>query len=96
MNLEQFSNSLTQTSPPSDISELLKALWFAAKDEWEAAHEIAQSSEGTPTYDQIHAYLHRVEGDTGNAGYWYRRAGVAFFNGSLEEELKSLLVKHLS
>ena len=22
----------------------------------------------------VHAYLHRVEGDVGNAGYWYRQA----------------------
>jgi hypothetical protein len=23
----------------------------------------------------VHAYLHRKEGDEGNAGYWYARAG---------------------
>ncbi len=23
----------------------------------------------------MHAYLHRKEGDLGNAGYWYSRAG---------------------
>ena len=23
----------------------------------------------------VHAYLHRKEGDAGNAGYWYTRAG---------------------
>jgi hypothetical protein len=23
----------------------------------------------------VHAYLHRVEGDLGNAAYWYSRAG---------------------
>jgi hypothetical protein len=25
----------------------------------------------------VHAYLHRKEGDIGNAGYWYSRAGRA-------------------
>ena len=25
----------------------------------------------------MHAYLHRKEGDVGNAAYWYRRAGRA-------------------
>ena len=25
--------------------------------------------------DLVHAYLHRKEGDLGNAGYWYARAG---------------------
>ncbi len=96
MNLEQFTTSLSQATPPTDISELLKALWYDAKDNWEAAHEIAQSREGTPAYDQLHAYLHRVEGDTWNAGYWYRRAGEAVFKGTLDEEWKSLVLKHIA
>ena len=34
----------------------------------------------------VHAYLHRVEGDLGNAGYWYRQAGQPVATGSLEAE----------
>ena len=34
----------------------------------------------------VHAYLHRVEGDLGNAGYWYRRAARPVAAGSLETE----------
>jgi hypothetical protein len=34
----------------------------------------------------VHAYLHRVEGELGNAGYWYRRAGKPAATGSLEAE----------
>jgi hypothetical protein len=34
----------------------------------------------------VHAYLHRVEGDLANAGYWYRRAGRAEAKGPLEAE----------
>ena len=34
----------------------------------------------------VHAYLHRVEGDLGNARYWYRRAGVAAASGELAAE----------
>jgi hypothetical protein len=34
--------------------------------------------------------LHREEGDPGNAGYWYRRAGVAMPDNTLEEELERL------
>jgi hypothetical protein len=34
----------------------------------------------------IHAYLHRKEGDAGNAGYWYRRAGRTPASGSLDTE----------
>ncbi|MCE7066757.1 hypothetical protein [Dyadobacter sp. CY326] len=90
MNYNQFKESVTLPTPPENISEPLKALWHAANDDWEAAHNIAQSKEGTPIYDRLHAYLHRVEGDTWNAGYWYKRAGEAVFKGSLQEEWEFL------
>jgi hypothetical protein len=38
------------------------------------AHESAQQGEG-PEGSWVHAYLHRKEGDQGNAVYWYGRAG---------------------
>ena len=38
----------------------------------------------------VHAYLHRVEGDLGNAGYWYRQAGRAPFDGTLDDEWTAL------
>jgi hypothetical protein len=91
MTFEQFSASLSQPTPPTGISVLLEALWHDANGDWEAAHEIAQSKEGTRSYDRIHAYLHRVEGDTWNAGYWYRRAGAEVFEGSLKEEWRFLV-----
>jgi len=72
MNLESFRASLDQPAPPAGLSPLLTALWHAARDEWDAAHRIAQdddSAEGA----WVHAHLHRVEGDESNAGYWYRR-----------------------
>lgn len=34
----------------------------------------------------VHAYLHRVEGDPGNAAYWYGRAGKPAASGDLDEE----------
>jgi hypothetical protein len=48
-------------------------LWFDAKDDWEKAHTLIQDIEDI-TAAWIHAYLHRKEGDPGNADYWYRRA----------------------
>jgi hypothetical protein len=65
------------------------------RKDWEAAHNIAQSKEGTRSYDRIHAYLHRVEGDTWNAGYWYRKAGAEIFTGSLKDEWRELAQLHL-
>jgi hypothetical protein len=42
--------------------------------------------EGEADHDWVHAYLHRVEGDPGNARYWYARAKKPAATGSLDEE----------
>lgn len=91
MTTDDFIATLTHSEPPAGLHPALQALWYDAKGDWEAAHEIAQSREGTPAYDRLHAYLHRKEGDRFNAGYWYRRAGAPFFDGSLEEEWTQLM-----
>lgn len=73
--------SQSQSAPPSELSDPLQALWWLKKgnlklgDEWESAHEICQSYEGTKAYDWVHALAHWIEGDMGNAAYWYRRVG---------------------
>ena len=51
----------------------------------ECAHRLVQD-ESSNDAAWVHAYLHRVEGDLGNAGYWYRRAGKPVAKGSLDEE----------
>jgi hypothetical protein len=63
----------------------LAALWWAAKGNWDKAHKIAQDVE-TVDAAWVHAYLHRVEGDLGNAGYWYRQAGKPVAKDSLDAE----------
>jgi hypothetical protein len=68
----------------------LRALWHAAHGDWTAAHEIAQVSEDRDS-SWVHAYLHREEGDQGNAAYWYRRAGKPIFKGSLEDEREAMI-----
>jgi hypothetical protein len=58
-------------SAPKD--ELLQAVELALAGKWDAAHEVVQQYEdGTAAW--IHAVLHKMEGDLGNARYWYRRA----------------------
>jgi hypothetical protein len=74
MTLSDFNESIKKGEIPIEINPILKALFYDAKGDWEAAHDIAQSQEGTPEYDRLHAYLHRKEGDDWNANYWYRRA----------------------
>ncbi|MDO6819254.1 hypothetical protein [Zobellia sp. 1_MG-2023] len=86
---QDFTETLTNATPPTDWPDALKAMWFAATDNWEASHDIAQDM-FNETGSWIHAYLHRVEGDKFNAGYWYRKAGKPFPNISLEQELQEI------
>jgi len=85
MDIAAFRASLNAAAPPPGVSLALQALWRDGKGDWEGAHDLAQRDEGGAG-DWVHAYLHRKEGDAGNAGYWYRRAGKPMANGSLAEE----------
>ena len=60
-------------------------MWEDAKGHWSAAHAIVQDIDDQ-TGSWIHAYLHRKEGDLGNAGYWYRRAGKPVAHDTLDDE----------
>lgn len=64
----------------------LAAAGFIMGAEWRAVHEICQAHEGRQPFDWGHALCHRIEGDDGNAGYWYRRAGKARGTGTVAEE----------
>ena len=85
MTLEDFRHSVLSDEPPGPMSFALAGLWWDAKGDWKRAHESAQQDEG-PAGSWVHAYLHRKEGDTTNAGYWYRRAGKPPAQSSLDEE----------
>jgi len=85
MNLEEFEKSTTADDPPAELPLVLAALWWDAKGNWTKAHECAQQREA-PDHAWVHAYLHRKEGDLGNARYWYGRSGRNPFSGTLEEE----------
>ncbi len=74
MTLEEFRASLHAPAPPAGLSPALQALWHEASGDWPAAHRWAQAQDDAAGA-WVHAYLHRVEGDLANAGYWYRRAG---------------------
>ena len=73
MTLSAFRRSLASKEPPTGLSPALAALWWAGKDEWNKAHEIVMNRD-EPDCTWVYAYLHRVEGDLGNARYWYRQA----------------------
>ena len=61
----------------------------------DTAHRIVQEGEGDPAHDWVHAHLHRVEGDLGNAGYWYRRAGKPVGTGDLGAEREAIVAELL-
>ena len=69
-------------------------MWWDVKGNWKASHDIAQDM-SSPDGSWIHAYLHRKEGDSFNADYWYRKAERSFPKVSLEEEQKELLAYFL-
>ena len=53
------------------------AIRHLKKGDWQKAHEIVQSDESTEGC-WAHGIVHMLEGDVGNARYWYRRAHRAF------------------
>jgi len=93
MTFEEFQQTLTAAAPPSHFSPYLTSLWYDAKGDWQNAHETIQDVE-TELAAWVHAYLHRKEGDIGNADYWYRRARKSRPVQSLKDEWEHL-VKHV-
>ncbi len=85
MRLDEFRATLNDLQPPAWLSVPLQALWYEAKGDWERAHQLVQN-DPSPESVWVHAYLHRKEGDIGNAHYWYRRASKPPFNGDFEAE----------
>ena len=94
MNIVDFKSSLSGGEPAPGLDAPLAALWWAAKGSWDQAHKIAQDEHGANSA-WVHAYLHRVEGDLGNAGYWYRQAGRPVAKDSLEAEWERMVLSLL-
>lgn len=64
----------SDSEPPAGLKPELVALWHARAGRWNVAHDLCQDLPD-PAGAWIHAWLHRQEGDLGNASYWYARAG---------------------
>ena len=88
--MAEFKASLSGAAPAPQLDAPLAALWWAANGDWDQAHRIVQDE---PTADAawVHAYLHRVEGDLGNAGYWYRQAGQPVAQDALDAEWERIV-----
>jgi hypothetical protein len=93
-----FAAALTEAAPPATWPAPLAALWWLAKDDpsgpdsaaWERAHAVIQDAAG-PDAAWVHAHLHRIEGDPGNARYWYDQAGRTVPRGTLADERTAII-----
>jgi len=85
MTFAEFERSLKTTAPPRGLAPAVAALWWAKRGDWDKAHTIVMDEDGRDAA-WVHAYLHRVEGDAGNAAYWYRQAKKPGASGALEPE----------
>ena len=88
--LGEFKDTIASASAPAHLPATLVALWHDAKGDWDAAHKVAQEIDDEDGA-WIHAYLHRKEGDQGNAAYWYRRAGKPVSKLSLDAEWEEIV-----
>jgi hypothetical protein len=90
MTLDEFRQSLTATDPPAELSHALAGLWLPRRaigrehTRPPSRMRVSRDRGFTPT-------LHRKEGDQGNAGYWYRRAGKPVCREPLDAEWLSIL-----
>lgn len=88
MSFAEFNASLTATTPPL-LRPALLGLWHDARGDWDRAHHAVQDDSSAEAA-WVHAYLHRKEGDAGNAAYWYARAHRPVSEESLADEWKSI------
>lgn len=94
MTFIEFKSSLSESVAPQGLSVELESLWYDGKGDWNQSHEVIQDI-NSKNAAWIHAYLHRKEGDVGNAQYWYSRAGKMMPKVGLEEEWKLLVENFL-
>ena len=71
--------------PKVDADALPLSLVTRLPITYDKAHKIVMD-EGGKDCAWVHAYLHRVEGDLGNARYWYGQAQRAVSSKSLDAE----------
>jgi hypothetical protein len=94
MTVDEVRRTLRDAAPPDGLNAPLRALWHDARGDWNTAHRIAQDVEDE-TGAWVHAYLHRKEGDLGNAAYWYRRAKQPVATDALDTEWSRIVAAFL-
>ena len=90
MTYVKFISLTEQKTKPVNISDHLLSLWYDKIGDWDTAHSIIQKIPDQIA-SQIHAYLHRNEGDIWNAKYWYNIAGIRLKEIPFEKEWDNLV-----
>jgi len=92
--LTAFKESLNSEEPATGLSVQLRSLWYDGKGDLHKAHaQVDQLTDRASAW--VHAYLHRKEGDSCNADYWYKKAARTCPDISLEREWEELVVEFL-
>ena len=91
---ELLASVANDAEPPEGLSPELTAMWLTKKDRWDEAHDVSQDID-TPLGSWIHALLHTIEGDLGNAGYWYNRAGHPAISPEQIDEEWQRIAEHI-
>ena len=94
MNLSKFKDSIQEGKMPEGMTVYLQSLWLDGNGDWTKAHGLIDQMEDEDAAF-LHAYLHRKEGDIGNASYWYRRAGKTKPSIGLEQEWEQMVLYFL-
>jgi hypothetical protein len=89
MKLDNFKQLMEKQECPESWPKALQALWYDKQGDWDKAHQIVQNASDADSA-WVHAYLHRKEGDTSNARYWYRRTGQPEFKAELNQEWEQI------
>lgn len=96
MTMETFLESIRdESAPPPGLSPELHSLWLTKAGRWDEAHDIAQEIP-SKMGSWIHGLLHAIEGDFGNSGYWFQRAGrPAIKKAEIETEWEKIVRANL-
>lgn len=92
IDLPQFKATIKSGKQASGLPLYLQASWYDGKGDWKTAHDLIDHLNDQSSA-QVHAYLHRKEGDLWNADYWYKKSGTVRPDCTLEEEWEDLVRK---
>jgi hypothetical protein len=85
-----FKRRFSHSVPPKLVCPAFQALWWAKKGNWDKAHRTIMDEHDRDAA-WVHAYLHRAEGDEGNAHYWYTRARRGMAKITLDAEWDAIV-----